>query len=74
MEVGTSVKYKITDGHCVPPSGNHMKGNNLEEDQQLDGENQTSTGRTPSGRGYHKTGLEQDAEAIGQPQEMTAAQ
>ena len=35
---GTSAGYKITDGHCVSPLGNHTKGKDLEEDQRDVGE------------------------------------
>ena len=29
---GTSAGYEITDGHCISPTGNPMKGKDLEED------------------------------------------
>ena len=44
--------YKITDGHCVSPPGNPMKGKDLEEDRRDGREtNYTTTGRVLSGRG-----------------------
>ena len=35
---GTSAGYKITDGHCVSPTGNPTKGKDLEEDRRDGGE------------------------------------
>ena len=35
---GTSAGYEVTDGHYVSPPGNPTKGNDLEEDQPVDGE------------------------------------
>jgi len=35
---GTSAGYEITDGFCVSPPGNPMKGTDLEEDQRDGGE------------------------------------
>ena len=43
--------YEKTDGHCVSPSGNHMKEKYLEEDRRYVETNWTTTGRVPSGKG-----------------------
>ena len=37
-EQGTSAGYEITDGHCVSPPGNPMKGKDVEEGQRDSGE------------------------------------
>ena len=48
---GTSAGYEITNGHCVSPPGNPMKGKDLEENRRDVGEtNWTTTERVPSGR------------------------
>ena len=46
---GTSAGYEITDGHCVSQPGNTTNKKYLEEDE-------TSTGKVPSGRGWRKIG------------------